>query len=110
MLLQRLGGEHLGQLAGGYGAAERGRLPGPHRREIARALRLGLGAQRRERIRSERKFGRHVGHRSDLAHHSVDDAARGASGHEIGQRGAVVARRVERGLHPPGCELAKLKF
>jgi hypothetical protein len=60
-------------------------------------LRLGLGAQRRERASGERKFGRHVGHRSDLAHHPVDDAARGAAGHEIGQRGAVVARRVERG-------------
>jgi hypothetical protein len=40
-VLERLGGERLGQFTGGHCAAERRRLPGPHRREIPRACGLG---------------------------------------------------------------------
>ena len=35
--------------------------------------------------------------RADLAHHAIDDAARRPAGQQVGERGAVVARGLERG-------------
>ena len=73
--------------------AEARRLPGPHRREVARALRLGLDPQWRERPRRQREFGRQVRNRTEFADHAVDDAARrprGDDGREFGLQFAAL--------------------
>ena len=59
-------------------------------------MRFGLGAQRHERAGGKREFGRHVGYRTELAHHPVDEAARGAPGHQVGERRAIITRGLER--------------
>ena len=58
--LERLLRQLTGQLARRQRTAQARRLARPHRREIARALRLRRGAQRRERAGRERELRRHI--------------------------------------------------
>lgn len=94
---QRLGGESPRQFTGRQRAPKRRRLPRPHRGKITGSLRLRPCTQRCERAGGKGKRWRHVRHRTDLSHHPVDDPARRAAGHQIGQSGTLFARGFERG-------------
>ena len=73
--LQSLG-ELSRKLGGGNLLATAGVLPGPQRREVALALRLGSRAQRRDRRGGQRERGREGADRPELPHQAVHDAAR----------------------------------
>src|SRR3990167_102042 len=79
-------------------------LSRPQRRKIPRALRFGLGAQRRDRRGGERKGGDAGAHRPELAHQAVHDAARRAAGDEVGERGVARGVALQRGAVRGTCQ------
>src|SRR5688500_6494501 len=72
-------------------------LTRPQWREVARALRLGYGSQRRDGGSRQWKWRRDSADRSDLAHQAVDDATGGPAGEHIRERGALRSIAVQRG-------------
>src|SRR3569832_1160399 len=77
-------GEPGGQLRGRQFPAQTCAQPGPHAREIARALLPRLGPERRERAAGERKGRSDRADGAEFAHDAVDEAACGTSRHDIG--------------------------